>query len=241
MKLQVIKLGKIKLTINIERRFLSKNIIIPIGYDCHPAYMLNKLKIRKTSLPFDWLNMLDPTMGITYVTENIKNNFSSFIGDLKINNRGHVIASSYPSIEFMHEKDIITNPLTKTKLERRYQRFNRIFKENNCLFIYNIPSLCLKMESDVINFKESVFEFLKMIKKNDKLLIYIRFDENYEENKLNCDLLYESLCAVQEVSIQKYIRKLSQFGIWGNEKTYPKLIKRFDKNIKEAFPRVYIN
>lgn len=41
----------------IENRYKCKHIIIPIGCDCHPAYMLSSIHLRKISLPFDWLNM----------------------------------------------------------------------------------------------------------------------------------------------------------------------------------------
>jgi len=238
MRITILKLPKFKLTLNIENRFVSDHIIIPIGYDCHPAYMLNKLNLRTKSLPFDWLNM-EPITGINYVIENIQSVFKWYLSDLIINERGYIVSSTFPNVEFMHEKDLIESPDTKAKLIRRYKRFNKIFKEFKCNFIYNLPSYCLNTNSDVITFKESVEKFLKLIKDGDRLLLYIRYDENFDENNINCDLLFRTLSSKNKIVIQKYIREKNAYGIWGDEKKYFNFLKALHNGIRRSFPKVY--
>jgi hypothetical protein len=83
---------------------------------------------------------MEPLTGLTYVTTNIKTNFRYFLSDLTVNASGKIISLRYPSTEFMHEKDLLENPETKMKLIRRYERFIKIFRDEPCDFLYNIPS-----------------------------------------------------------------------------------------------------
>ena len=64
--------------LHIEKRYNSDKLIIPLGCDCHPAFMLDSLHLRTTSLPFDWLN-IDPIRTFEYVTENINDSFENFL------------------------------------------------------------------------------------------------------------------------------------------------------------------
>ena len=64
----------------IKKRFGASKFLIPIGCDCHPAYMLKSLNLRKQSLPFDWLDT-KPLFGLKYVYENIVNKFNFFLLD----------------------------------------------------------------------------------------------------------------------------------------------------------------
>lgn len=238
MRITILNLPKFKLTLNLENRFFSNRMIIPIGCDCHPAYMLNKLNLRTISLPFDWLNM-EPVTGINYIIENIKSEFKWYLSDLIINERGYIVSSTFPSVEFMHEKDLIENPSTKVKLVRRYNRFNKIFKETKCNFIYDLPSYCLNTNTDVVKFRESVEKFLKLIKDEDKLLIYIRYDENFSENKNNCELLIRMLNTEKKIVVQKYTREKNAHGIWGDEKKYYSFFKSLHIGVRRSFPRIY--
>ncbi len=42
--------------LKLNKHYKLVKEILPIGCDCHPAYMLSKLELRKESLPFDWLD-----------------------------------------------------------------------------------------------------------------------------------------------------------------------------------------
>ena len=240
MRLVLISFRNYKLILNIEERAKADCVIIPIGCDCHPAYLLNSLKLRTQSLPFDWLNM-NPIHGIQYVGENIKTKFNLFLSDLKINDRGFIVSSTYSSTEFMHQKDLISNQETKEKLARRCERFNKLFADLPCKFLYNIPSVCLSNEESVIQFKKHVFDFLDLIKMKDRLLIYIRYDESFDENKTFCESLYNGLSCVNRISVQRYVREKEAFGIWGDETKYLKLLKAISNGITRRFPKIYFS
>ena len=62
------KLRVFKYVLKVSRQFKPTKAIIPIGCDCHPAYMLDKVKIRKESLPFDWLDT-EPLLALQYAFE----------------------------------------------------------------------------------------------------------------------------------------------------------------------------
>ena len=236
----LVKFSNYKLTLNIEQRFKTDSIVIPIGYDCHPANMLNALKLRTQSLPFDWLNM-DPIQGIGYVAHNIKTGFKDFLKDLRLNENGYVVSSAYPSSEFMHEKDLIENPDTKEKLLRRCERFIKILNEERCQFLYNIPSYSVDTEERVIQFTNNVREFLKQIKEDDKLLIYLRYDESFEENKIFCEGIYDVLKSLKNITVRKYLREKERFGIWGDQNKYPEFFRTICNNFKSRIPKVYFS
>jgi hypothetical protein len=240
MIIPLINFKRYRLFINVEPRYTTKKNFIPIGCDCHPAYILKQLNIRTKSLPFDWLN-INPVSGIKYITENIKTNFNKYIDDLTVNERGYIVASAFPESEFMHEKDLMENPETKAKLRRRYERFLKIFKEQECNFIYNCPSTFLTTEEEIIQFQESIFDFIKLLKKDDELLIYIRFDENYEENKINMERLEEFLRKIKKIKIAKFLREKKTYGIWGDERKYPVFLKKLDKSFRKVFPKIYFS
>ena len=105
MKIPLIYIPKMRFKkfLNIEKNYKSPSQIIPIGCDCHPAYVLDKLNIRKFSLPFDWL-CIDPIRCLWYVADNIESNFEHFIKNLYRNENGYIVSEKYSFAEFMHEK-----------------------------------------------------------------------------------------------------------------------------------------
>lgn len=238
MKIPIIILPKFKKFLFIENNFVSKNKIIPIGCDCHPAYMLSKLNLRKSSMPFDWLNT-DPVLGIQYVFDNFKSNFNLFLEDLVLNEKGNIISKNYPNTEFLHEKDLIENPISRLKFSRRIERFLNFYLYNNCFFLYNVTSQSLDNSNKVIEFTKSIEDFSSLIKKNDKIFIYIRYDESFKENVFHCEKVYQNLQSIDKVSVVKYIRYLSDYGGWGNEKKYYALFQKLGINLKLTFPKIY--
>ena len=71
------------------------------------AGLLNFMKLRHQSLPFDFL--LSPvTKGLDYVSRLIDNNFIDFLNKLKYNSKNKVISEIYPHTQFYHH-DLIKN------------------------------------------------------------------------------------------------------------------------------------
>lgn len=221
----------------IERRFKYIKPIIPVGCDCHPAYTLDYLNIRTKSLPFDWLNM-DPVKSLDYVTKNLKYDFSDFLSDMTKNKNGYYVSSVYPETEFMHEKDMLSSSAI-TKFKRRISRLLNIIREEEVVFLHNLPVDALDNEEDVDLYCNNVREFLENMKEGDSLKIYLRFDEDLQDNELLVNKLLEKL-NVFNVKVVKYLRRYKEFGTWGNTKDYIPLFESLGIHVVETFPRFYI-
>ena len=59
--------------LKINKQYKPLKSILPIGCDCHPAYMISKLELRNESLPFDWLDT-KPSLALHYAFINVKDN-----------------------------------------------------------------------------------------------------------------------------------------------------------------------
>lgn len=240
MKIPIIYIPKtrFKRFLMIEKRFKLKNEVIPIGCDCHPAYTLQKLNLRKQSLPFDWLNT-NPILGLSFVLKNMQTDFSGFLKGLRKNERGYVVSDEYPYAEFMHEKNLIENSLDREKFTRRIDRFQKL-KDKDCYYLYNTTSSSLKSERQVIELYKSAVEFVSQINEKQILCIYIRYDENLMENQNNCEMLLELLGKIKNVKAVNYIREKDKEGIWGNENKYPALYKSLGIKLKKTIPKMYV-
>ena len=229
---------KIKICLCIERRYKSNREIIPIGSDCHPAYTLQKMNLRKYSLPFDWL-LTNSVKGLKLVSDNIKSDFKYFLSDLYENERGRVVSKKYPFTEFYHEKYLIENPDSILKFTRRISRFKKKLDEE-VYFLYCVNSNSLKSNSLTKELYESVIEFSSLLKSNQLLLIYIRYDESLNENRNNCQRILRKVKSLENVRIVNYIREKKKEGIWGNEKHYPLLYKALGIKLSQTFPKLSI-
>jgi Putative papain-like cysteine peptidase (DUF1796) len=198
-------------------------IILPIGYDCHPAYMLKQQELRKDSLPFDWLST-KPIMGIRYVYENLATNFDFFLHDLAKNEFGQIYSPNYPYSAFFHHTDLIENSETRDKFAKKCNRFLRYSKEKHCGFLYNISSVDLINEGEAKIFTDSIFDFQKILKPTDKLFIYIRYDESYDENSEFCEAILKEMNFGRAITIGRFNRQKEEFGIWGNESLYESML-----------------
>jgi hypothetical protein len=156
---------------------------ISLGSSCSVAYQLQKLNLKKETLPFDWIR----TPNISFVLELIKNNFINFFDNLefvkddekfpfiednedfdKVLDKKTKIYKN-ENIGFFHDfKDNITLDDVKEKYNRRIIRFYNLIKT---------PSIFIR---DEIKFKESNIpiynELNKELKKyniNNKLVLII--------------------------------------------------------------------
>jgi len=220
----------IKKFLHIEKMYSFPKKIITIGCDCHPAYSLQSLYIRTESLPFDWLNVA-PAKSIGYVADNIRTNFEFFLKDLRRNDEGHIVSSYYPFAEFIHEKQLIERPEDVARFKRRVTRFLDLIQTKDINYLHNTPAAMFSSPDEVNQYIESIKSFLPLLKKNDSLHIYIRFDENLEENKEIIDSFIEQAAALG-VSLTNYNRKFSKYGLWGNPAEYKKLYENLKLPIK---------
>lgn len=226
--------------LNIDKKYFCKDVIIPIGCDCHPTFLLNKLHLRNQSLPFDWLST-KPLEGIRYVSNNLKNDFEFYLDKLRNNERGFIVSEKYAYTEFVHETDLIDSIRTQNKFRRRIQRFKELIENYKNIYLYNITSSSINSEDELNYFIGSVNEFVTLIKHNDSLHIYIRYDESYDENKIFCEALFNKLKKIDKVCVAKNIRYKDKYGIWGNEKDYVQLMSDLNIQLKsKLLPKIYI-
>lgn len=228
-----------KYFLEIKKRYKSEKHIIPIGKDCHAAHSLDILNIRNQSLPYDWIR-LKSILGLQIVSENIKEDFKYFLYNLKKNDKGNTFAEKYPDAEFTHSKAVLDNPKLRETYEKRCKRLLDIIKSKSVAYLYVLELGDFKDISDVNFFHETVLKFKEILKLEDSLHIYIRFDENIDSNSEISKELLLKVQTINQVFITTYIREKQKYGIWGNEKRYPKLYQKLNLNITQVFPKIYI-
>ncbi|TRW25090.1 hypothetical protein FMM05_07180 [Flavobacterium zepuense] len=229
----------IKKFLYIDKQYNASRLILPIGCDCHPAYCLQKLHIRQHSFPFDWLN-ITPVKTISYVLENINTNFIFFLENLAPNDAGNIVSATYPFAEFIHEKDLDTNPKTQQKFVRRQKRFLEVLANEPVDLLLNIPASEIQSQQDVDYFHQSVTDLAAAIKSNDRICIYIRYDENLNENAVLTNTFTTQLLKLPKVTITQYCRSFSHYGIWGNPNKYPQILASLGIKLQKKFPKIYI-
>ena len=203
---------------------------IPLGCNCHPAYCLKKMKLRKFSLPFDWLLMKNSEQGLLYVAKQVETNFEYFVDGLLYNDRKKVISKHYPYIEFFHH-DLLENSDNINKFKLRGQRFMNIIKNDKIIFLYCIPFKIFKDKNKLNVFKSSIDYFVEIISKkcnNFKLIIYFCcYEWDFDNIDLNdVDIIMDSFVNYKKkysnniVKIDKFYVDKNIRRIWGDIKKW---------------------
>ncbi len=239
MKIRIVPIPNHSRYLHIEPKYGYGKIIVPVGCDCHPAYVLEKLNIRIQSLPFDWLD-IDPVNCLSYVNQNFANKFEKFIADPTRNEKGNIISRAYPSAEFLHEKDLIESLADQQKMQRRALRLMDLYGKEPCAFMHNIPSRALSSIGNIEQISDHIQRFMDLIKPSDTLHIYIRYDESLEENRSHCELLKSKLEEYPRVVVADHIRHKGRSGIWGDPEQYPDLLRSIGIEIHRKFPKVFV-
>lgn len=230
---------KFKKFLHIEPGYSADKRIISIGCDCHPAWMLKRLHMRKAGYPFDWLDT-QAHLGLEYVNQNIKSDFRYYLDGITRNAEGNIIAEKYPHAVMLHETDLSAGSEGKIKLERRVERFRKQFIKGNNHYLYNLPVDKIKNEEQAEIFISSVQEFIALMNDTDSLHIILRYDEHGEEFPEITQMLLDFLEPNPKVYSAQYVRSLKQFGLWGNPAGYPALFNQLNIPIKRTFTRIYV-
>lgn len=225
--------------LNIDNQYECDRMIVPLGADCHPAYVLQYLHLRKTSLPFDWLNN-NHALSLFYVNKNIDEDFKNFIHELRKNENGHVVAKSFPYCEFMHEPNLILSSHDRNKLKRRIKRFKTVFLMDNIHFINAVHSKNFKNDEDVDVYIRNVKRFKNRINLSQDLSVYIIFDESENENIRNVRQIIKALKQLN-IKYGKFIKNDKAYPTWGNPENFPKLLKSIGLNLWYRKKKIYIN
>lgn len=210
-------------------------MFISLGPNCHPAGNLEKLKLRKQSLPFDWL-LCNGNRRFEYINNLINTNFSNFTTNLIYNHREKVISKDYEYVEFFHhdllKNLIIGRPKDDNKnlvdvMNKRGKRFMDIISNENNEVVF----LCMlhptnlikdglinnhKLYQDMINFDTNL-----NIKCNFKVLVY--FYNNDEDYNL---IIPNELSNLKNFIFDKYIKNRKVSPIYGDPIDFKQLLQK---------------
>jgi GTPase involved in cell partitioning and DNA repair len=199
--------------------------------------MLSKLELRKESLPFDWLDTKSH-LALNFAFETIQSEFNFFLSDLDKNDQGKVYSQKHPEALFYHFDDLIENKNFQKKIEKRTQRFLELQRNNACCFLHTVTSQSIEEVSNLQFIIKSVGKFSSLLKPNDELLIYLRFDESLKENSHHAQLLDKAIQSYPQVKMISYVRQKNTFGIWGDETNYKELVNDIGIQTKIGFPKI---
>ena len=192
---------------------------ISLGPNCHPAGNLRNIELRKLSTPFDWL-LTNENKGLTYVVDNINNNFENFLSDLEYNDRDKVVSRNYPNTEFFHF-DLLKNKSLIETMKRRAKRFMDLISnpDNYIVFLYyySLNNYLNKFQPFLESIKE--FESCELIKAKYKLIIYVSYDNDYDFKP------YPEVDEVKNTVFIKYVRDISASKYYGKTSDFKNLLK----------------
>ncbi|KJD35931.1 hypothetical protein PW52_09420 [Tamlana sedimentorum] len=197
------------------------------------------MTLRKESLPFDWL-LTSPLLALDYVYANIKDDFKFFLRDLKRNKEGKVFAGKYPESTFYHYNDLITATPLKNKIKKRCDQLIKLYYNKPICFLFVIPIVSLNSAQNVKEYSVSIEHFLTLLKQTDELLIYIRFENSLNENKVFYSMLIEEISTFKKLTTATLLLESNQFGLWGNVREYSKLLNDLGIKRKQIFPKIDI-
>ena len=223
--------------IRVTRKFKSKKVIIPVGYDCHPAYLLQKTTLRKQSFPFDWM-LTDPIKALDFAYSNIQNEFQYFMRDLAVDQAGNVFAKKYPEAAFYHYKDLIKNASLRDKINKRCSIAMLKIKTKPISYLFVISSLHVNSEKAVQTYFQSLLSFATILKPSDELLVYLRFENSEEENQQFCFQLLEKIKVLSQVHVTTFVLESAKYGLWGNEQKYRILLTNLKVDYYQVTPKI---
>lgn len=226
---------KYKFYIEIKRQYQHSKYIIPIGKDCHAAHSLRVMGLRPQSLPYDWIRLKN-SHGLQTVKENITEKFEFFLDNLQVNEDGNTYAQKYPHALFTHAKNIINDQNLQNTFKVRVKRLLSLIDNQDISFLHVVDVGDFSQE-DTAYFVSSVKAFPEILKKDDSLHIYLRYDGKIINNDAVNTILKE-LSNLPQIHITTYDRNKEIDGMWGNEQNYPKLYQKLNLKIKSKFPKI---
>lgn len=218
----------------MKNKFKLIPLIVPLGCNCLPAYILARTKLRRRSLPFDWLD-IDPVRGLRYVHQNLTTDFRFFLKDLKKNDEGIAYSSFYDYVFFFHDRDLIEAESARKKYARRCERLMHLIKERQCFYLYNIHSHSIWTVDDLETLINSINDFVKLIKPEDRLLLMINYMESYDENKEFCTRIINEVSRIEKTKVAQFNRQVKQYGIWADPAKYGTLLRQLGLRYDRLF------
>jgi len=207
-----------------------KHEYVSLGSACDTAMIFDRLKIRQTSYPFDWLWNLDT--GLESVINIIENDFSSILNKESYAKKYHfrlpnevIVYKEFPSIIHMHS-DPLSSIAAHETLVRRIFRFRELLLSDTKIhFIYykNYNEELLKDSSRTINL--TIKDMLTQAKKFMALI-----DEKRKLNTKSILLLILQTDIEQQEEANKALSQITT--VLDKRISLGFTLSRYDDNIK---------
>lgn len=181
-----------------------KHVYISLGSACDTAMILDRMRLRKKSYPFDWLWNLDS--GIDFVADAIKSDFSKILMQDSYCKRDHwrlsdkvLVYKDYPLVVHMH-----SDPLSRIEdhddLVRRIKRFRELMNSNAKLhFVYYRNYY----EDTLKNSTISPMDSLRVLVSDGVQFLRV-MDEKYPHHTKNISLLLVMERNIDQPNFQKF-------------------------------------
>jgi len=172
-----------------KRSSKQKCVYIPIGSDCSVAYQLQKLKLRLSALPFDWIR------------SNNLNNIIEAINDIVLNNiKFHFLNID---VEFQDcEKFIeIKNEYGDT------EKFNGFRISNKYGFVFPHD----KPENFIVKYEGRIDRFCKIMRDKNIKKIFVRVSKKKEDFTVFSETI-KKIC--NNFTVISYVYGDTKFSSW---------------------------
>lgn len=149
----------------------------------------------------------------------------------------HIINSLH--LQKHHNSIVILNDKSLVGLDCLSGNIDNIMKDE-CYFLYVLKSDDLKSQEDIQTFLKSLAVLFHELKEGQELCIFIRCNEDVDENRYYTDQIVRMLEDSNHVHVLEYAVGLEKNGEWGHRSSYPKLLRDLGVKLKWKLPRIYI-
>lgn len=216
--------------------YLNENIydiILPIGNDCLTAHCLNRLNLRKSSYPFDWLYSEYDFFPIA--ANIIINKFKGFLNLFDLQCRGNSIRHN-STVYFNRKNKLIFLHDFKEKPPFIIQYFSVLMKYKRRIkrikrSLTNAKILLLNIQQDKTEdkiFIEKLAQIQKVYNNNNIDLLVLQNDDTKNENEYEVQILTPNIKKILYNNDEKF-SPVKDDPWFRNEKMSLKLIKTYCK------------
>jgi hypothetical protein len=194
-------------------------IYVSLGPNCHTAGILQELKYKNCSYPFDWV-----LSNLEIVTHNISNDFNDFINrDNFIYTTNNKITLKHTNINYLGNMFVHKNPIENIEDFNYYlrcvERFNKLKENNNrillfyssynneCMsdtFITDVNKLLYVLNKSYTNFYLLIFNYVNV--QNVKQQNTFNYTINDNLITINISIMYDNKPYAIDYAINNFFK-----------------------------------
>jgi hypothetical protein len=120
------------------------------------------------------------------------------------------------------------------KFRKRAQVLIELSEKADICYLCNIKTTPFQNKDIADKLIQDIITFTQFIKPNDSLHIYFTTEDNREENQHIRKYLLQQIQNIAKVRAVHYHKDKATYGIWGDIKYYPTLLKSLGINIRKS-------